>query len=304
MRTGGSVPPSRPPSSSRSSACPALRPRRRAPVDGDRTLERRPLRRDRPGVVARVGLLLVRGVVLLVDADQPEAAHRREDGRAGADDDPRLAGGDPLALVAPLGLASAPSGAARSGRRTGPEAADRLRRERDLRDEDDRAEPALERRRAGLEVDLGLAAPGRAVEEEAPAARVDRRRRSARPPPPARASAAPARLARETRPGSASVAAAGRASAGRRARARGPASSRSSRRARARGRRAPAAARRAPARRRPPRRPGGGGSSTPTTTPRTCERPNGTETTAPFPTLSSGTSYVNGRATARAETSG
>ena len=50
----------------------------------------------------------------------------------------------------------------------------RLRGERDLGDEHDRPEPALERRRAGLEVDLGLAAAGRAVEQEAPAALVDR----------------------------------------------------------------------------------------------------------------------------------
>ena len=53
------------------------------------------------------------------------------------------------------------------------EAADGLRRERDLRDEHDRAEPALERRRARLEVDLGLAAAGRAVEQEAAARLVD-----------------------------------------------------------------------------------------------------------------------------------
>ena len=46
------------------------------------------------------------------------------------------------------------------------EAADGLRRERDLRHEHDRAEPALERGRARLEVDLGLAAARRAVEEE------------------------------------------------------------------------------------------------------------------------------------------
>ena len=42
--------------------------------------------------------------MLLVDADQPEAAHRREDGRARSDDDAGLARGDPLALVAPLRL--------------------------------------------------------------------------------------------------------------------------------------------------------------------------------------------------------
>ena len=69
---------------------PALRPRRRAPVDRHSALERGPLRRDRARVVAGVGLLLVGGVVLLVDADQAETQHRREDGRAGSDDDRRL----------------------------------------------------------------------------------------------------------------------------------------------------------------------------------------------------------------------
>ena len=48
----------------------------------------------------------------------------------------------------------------------GAEATDRLRRERDLGDEHDRAEAALERRRARLQVDLGLAAAGRAGEQQ------------------------------------------------------------------------------------------------------------------------------------------
>ena len=46
----------------------------------------------------------------------------------------------------------------------------RLRRERDLGDEHDRAEPALEHLGARLEVDLGLARAGRAEEEIRPAA--------------------------------------------------------------------------------------------------------------------------------------
>jgi hypothetical protein len=46
------------------------------------------------------------------------------------------------------------------------EAAHRLRREGDLRDEHDRPEPALERRGAGLEVHLCLAAAGRAVQQD------------------------------------------------------------------------------------------------------------------------------------------
>ncbi len=48
----------------------------------------------------------------------------------------------------------------------GAEATDRLRRERDLGDEHDRAQAAGERRRARLQVDLGLAAAGRAGEQE------------------------------------------------------------------------------------------------------------------------------------------
>ncbi len=85
-------------------ARPAFRPRRRRAEDRDRAFERRALRRDGARVVARVGVLLVGGVVLLVDDDQPEAAHGSEDRRARADHDPRLAARDPLALVAALGL--------------------------------------------------------------------------------------------------------------------------------------------------------------------------------------------------------
>ena len=153
---------------------PALRPRRRAAVDGDRALERGALGRDRARVVARVGLLLVGRVVLLVDADQAEVRHRREDRGARADDDRRLAGDDPLPLVAALRLGQAgvehrdPVAEARL------EAPERLRRQRDLRDEHDRALPALERGRAGLEIDLRLAAAGRAGEQEVRAVAVER----------------------------------------------------------------------------------------------------------------------------------
>ncbi len=99
-------------------ALPALGPGRGAPVDGDRALERRPLRRDRARVVSRVGLLLERRVVLLVDDDQADAAHRCEHGRARSDDDARLAPGDPVALVAPLRVRERPSGGSRRCRRT------------------------------------------------------------------------------------------------------------------------------------------------------------------------------------------
>ena len=43
--------------------------------------------------------------MLLVDHDQAEVADRREDGRARADRDPRLAGAQPPPLVVALALA-------------------------------------------------------------------------------------------------------------------------------------------------------------------------------------------------------
>ncbi len=82
----------------------ALRTGSRAAVHGHGTLESGALRCDGPRVVARIGLLLVRGVVLLVDDHEPEVAHRREDRRARTDDDPRLPPRDPVALVATLRL--------------------------------------------------------------------------------------------------------------------------------------------------------------------------------------------------------
>src|SRR5581483_2472321 len=56
---------------------PALRPRRGAAEHRDRALERGALGRHRPRVVARIGLLLVRRVVLLVDAHEPEPTTTR-----------------------------------------------------------------------------------------------------------------------------------------------------------------------------------------------------------------------------------
>jgi len=146
--------------------CPALGPRRRGAVHGDRALEGRPLGGDRACVVAGVGLLLVRGVVLLVDDDQPDAAHRREHGRPGADDDPRLAPRDPVALVAPLRRPERRVHDRDAVAEPATESSHRLRRERDLRHEHDRPEPALERRRTRLEVDLRLAAAGRPLQQD------------------------------------------------------------------------------------------------------------------------------------------
>ena len=106
--------------------------------------------------------------------------------------------------------------------------------------------PALERRRAGLEVDLGLPAAGRAVEQERAAARRRAPRAIAgdrRALLGGQARAAPPRPASACRSAGGACSLRRFGAAARRARARAPASSRSSRRARARGRRAPAAAR-------------------------------------------------------------
>ena len=232
---------------------PALRPWRGAAVDRDRTLERGPLRGDRARVVARIRLLLERRVVLLVDDHEAEVAHRREDRRARADDDPRLAAGDPIALVAPLRL---PERRVENRDRVAealPEPAHRLRGERDLRHEHDRAAAASERRVAGLEVHLGLAAPGRPHEQEVSrrsiveAADDPRDRRLLLGRELVRCGLPRQRLALHRRRPLPSRRRAGRV---RRARARGPASSRSSRRSRARGRSGPVGSRRAPSRRR------------------------------------------------------
>ena len=154
---------------------PRLGPGRRRAEDCDGALERGALRRDGARVVARVGLLLVRGVVLLVDADHAERGQRREDRRAGADDDGRLSRGDPLPLVAPLGVGESGVEDGDAVAEAGEEAAERLRRQRDLGDEHDRAAAAGERRLAGADVDLGLAAAGRAREQDVAAAGVEER---------------------------------------------------------------------------------------------------------------------------------
>ena len=104
--------------------------------------------------------------MLLVDADHTETSDGREHGRARADDDRRLAARNARTLVPALRLAERrmqngdPFAEARA------EPAERLRRQRDLRHEHDRATPSLERGGAGLEIHLRLAAAGCTVEEE------------------------------------------------------------------------------------------------------------------------------------------
>ena len=147
-------------------ARPALRSGRGAAVDRNGSLERRALRCHGARVVARIRLLLERAVVLLVDDDEPEPRDGREHGRARPDDDSGLSARNAIALVAPLcgaeGGVEDRDGIAEAI----PEPSDRLGREGDLGHEDDRSEAALKSRLRRPEVDLGLAAPGRADEQE------------------------------------------------------------------------------------------------------------------------------------------
>jgi len=57
---------------------------------------------DGHGLVARRGVLLVRGLVLLVHDDDAEVLHRGEQRGAGANDDPRLPAADAFPFVVAL----------------------------------------------------------------------------------------------------------------------------------------------------------------------------------------------------------
>ncbi len=105
--------------------------------------------------------------MLLVDDHEAEVGERREHGRARADRDARLAALEVQPLVVALALAQL-----RVQNRDGVaearlEARDRLRRERDLRHEHQHGSAGGERRLCRLQVDLGLARAGDAVQQEA-----------------------------------------------------------------------------------------------------------------------------------------
>ena len=103
--------------------------------------------------------------MLLVDDDQAEVGDRGEDGRARADADARLAAAQPPPLVVALAVGEGRVEDRDAVAEAGPEAGDRLRREADLGDEDDRPAPSGQRRLDRGEVDLGLAGAGDAVQE-------------------------------------------------------------------------------------------------------------------------------------------
>ena len=153
---------------------PALGTRSRAAVHGDGTFDRGALGGDRARVVPRIRLLLERRVVLLVDDDEAEARHRREDRRSSSDDDRRSPGRDPRALVTSLRVGQPRVEDRDPIAEACAKASDGLRRQRDLRDEHDDGAPPLERCGGGLQVDLGLPASGRPMEQHVTSRAVER----------------------------------------------------------------------------------------------------------------------------------
>ena len=125
----------------------------------------RPHHRHVAGVVAHAVLLLVGGVVLLVDHDQPEIGIGQEQRRARADDDLDVTGRDraPGARAQALRKLRVPL------RRPHPEAlgeaVEELRGQRDLRHQHQRLPSATDGLAHRLEIDLRLAGAGDAVEQ-------------------------------------------------------------------------------------------------------------------------------------------
>ena len=116
-------------------------------------------------MIARGLALFVRRLVLLVDDDQPEVAHRREDGRARADDNIVKARSNLPPFVVALARRQA---AVHDGDRiaeSGAKPGDRLRRERDLGDKHYRPLAPPDNGVDRLQVHLGFPAAGDALEQ-------------------------------------------------------------------------------------------------------------------------------------------
>ena len=124
------------------------------------------------GVVARRLLLLVGMLVLLVHDDQAQRLDRREDGRAGADDDAGAALADLVPFVVALAGGQMAVQHGHQGLERCREQKRALKRStvcgvREISGTSTMAPLALRQRVGdGLQVDLGLAAAGDAVEQE------------------------------------------------------------------------------------------------------------------------------------------
>ncbi len=145
-------------------AIPAFQ-RRRSRAKHQRNLLRfGPPERDLAGMIARRRFLLEGGLMLLVEHDQPQVRRRGKNGAPRADDDLHLAARDPLPMPVPLRLAQM---AVQHGHliEAGAEPLAGLRGEADFGHEHDRLPTEPHDLLNRLDVDLGLAAPRHAVNE-------------------------------------------------------------------------------------------------------------------------------------------
>ncbi len=117
-------------------------------------------------VVAHALLLLERSVVLFVDDHHADPGQRREHRRPRADHDAGLAARDGPLSHAPLDVAERAVQHHYTPGEAPAEARGQLRRERDLRHQHQRLPSERQRLRDRLQVDLGLARPGHAVQHE------------------------------------------------------------------------------------------------------------------------------------------
>ena len=144
---------------------PGLDRRRRRGQHDRRLLETRAHDRHVARVVDDALLLLVGALVLLVDDDEAEVGERQKQGRARADNHLRLPAcrRRPDALALALGQTGMPFGGPRAETRS--EAVEELRGERNLRQEHERLALLPQSFGDRLEIDLGLARAGHALEQ-------------------------------------------------------------------------------------------------------------------------------------------
>ena len=132
------------------------------------------------GVVVHAVLLLVGRVVLFIDDDQAEIGIGQEQRRARADHDRNFAVGDRAPGARALARRQFRMPFRRAHAEARGEAVEELRGERDLRHQDQALPAAADHLRHRLEIDLGLAGAGDAVDAASPNSRPWRRSLSAR----------------------------------------------------------------------------------------------------------------------------
>ena len=145
-----------------------LERRRGGPEQNDALLHLRAHDRDVARVIARRFLLLVGGLVLFIDDDQPEIFERSKHSAARADHDPRPTGLNLVPFIVPLAFGQMAvqnrDRVLRFGK-TALESLHGLRRERNFRNEHDGGFPARQGRADRLQINFRLSAPGHAMQQ-------------------------------------------------------------------------------------------------------------------------------------------